>query len=120
MYWLSIGRTTLLVQYLELMACHQPALAAATEFDQILTYMAFSLGIFPILAVIGVFKLRKLKKLEYKMPGFPAVPVIYIMAGVSILVLGFLERPVASSIAILTVAVGIPAYFIFKKKYKKE
>ena len=36
------------------------------------------------------------------------------------LVLGFLERPVASSIAILTVAVGIPAYFIFKKKYKKE
>ncbi|MBC8358171.1 MAG: amino acid permease [Candidatus Aminicenantes bacterium] len=89
-------------------------------FDQILTYMAFSLGIFPILAVIGVFKLRKLKKLEYKMPGFPVVPAIYIMAGVSILVLGFLERPVASSIAILTVAVGIPAYFIFKKKYKKE
>ncbi|NQT79936.1 MAG: amino acid permease [Candidatus Aminicenantes bacterium] len=89
-------------------------------FDQILTYMAFSLGIFPILAVIGVFKLRKLKKLEYKMPGFPVVPAIYIMAGVSILVLGFLERPVASSIAILTVAAGIPAYFIFKKKYKKE
>jgi len=89
-------------------------------FDQILTYMAFSLGIFPILAVIGVFKLRKLKKLEYKMPGFPVVPAIYIMAGVLILVLGFLERPVASSIAILTVAVGIPAYFIFKKKYKKE
>jgi len=89
-------------------------------FDQILTYMAFSLGIFPILAVIGVFKLRKLKKLEYKMPGFPVVPAIYIMAGVSILVLGFLERPVASSIAILTVVMGIPAYFIFKKKYKKE
>jgi len=27
-------------------------------FDQILTYMGFSLGIFPILAVVGVFKLR--------------------------------------------------------------
>ena len=87
--------------------------------EQILTYMGFSLGIFPILAVIGVFKLRRLKKSEYKMPGYPVVPIIYILASISILVLGFLERPVPSSIAILTVVVGIPAYFMFKKKYKK-
>ncbi len=86
--------------------------------DQIFTYMGFSLGIFPILAVIGIFKLRRLKKSEYKMPGFPVIPVIYILAGVTILVLGFLEQPVPSSIAILTVVVGIPAYFWFKKKYK--
>ena len=80
--------------------------------------MGFSLGIFPILAVIGIFKLRRLKKSEYKMPGFPVIPAIYILAGVMILVLGFLERPVPSSIAILTVVVGIPAYFWFKKKYR--
>jgi APA family basic amino acid/polyamine antiporter len=86
--------------------------------DQIFTYMGFSLGIFPILAVIGIFKLRRLKKSEYRMPGFPVIPVIYILAGVLILVLGFMERPVPSSIAILTVVIGIPAYFWFKKKYK--
>jgi len=83
--------------------------------DQILTYMGFSLGIFPILAVIGVFKLRYLKKSTYKMPGFPIVPIIYVLAGVAILCLGFLERPIESSIAILTVLVGIPFYFMFKK-----
>jgi len=88
-------------------------------FEQILTYMGFSLGIFPILAVIGVFKLRHLKKSEYKMPGYPVIPIMYIIAGVSILTLGFLERPGPSSIAILTVAVGIPAYFIFKRRYGK-
>ena len=88
------------------------------SFEQILTYMGFSLGIFPILAVIGVFKLRHLKKSTYKLPGFPIVPLIYILAGVSILFLGFLERPIPSSIAILTVIAGIPAYFIFKKRYK--
>jgi APA family basic amino acid/polyamine antiporter len=86
-------------------------------FEQILTYMGFSLGIFPILAVIGVFKLRRLEKSPFKMPGFPVVPVIYIAAGVTILFLGFLERPAASSVAILTVAAGIPAYYLFKKKY---
>jgi APA family basic amino acid/polyamine antiporter len=53
------------------------------------------------------------------MPGFPVVPIIYILAGVSILTLGFLEGPVPSLIAILTVVVGIPAYFIFKRIYKK-
>jgi len=84
------------------------------SLDQILTYMGFSLGIFPILAVIGVFKLRRLKITPYKMPGFPLVPVIYILTGLLILFLGFLKRPVESSIALLTVALGIPAYFIFK------
>jgi len=81
--------------------------------------MGFSLGIFPILAVIGVFKLRRLKKSYYRMPGFPVIPIVYILAGVSILTLGFLEGPVPSLIAILTVAAGIPAYFIFKRIYKK-
>ena len=92
-------------------------IALSGSFDQILTYMGFSLGIFPILAVIGVFKLRHRKEIPYKMPGFPVVPVIYILASVSILVLGFLERPGPSSIAILTAVAGIPAFFIFKRKY---
>jgi len=87
-------------------------------FDQLLTYMGFSLGIFPILAVIGVFKLRYLKKSTFKLPGYPVVPFIYILSGVSILFLAFFERPIESSIAILTVIIGIPAYFIFKKRYK--
>lgn len=87
-------------------------------FDQILTYMGFSLGIFPILAIIGVFKLRHLNKSMYKLPGFPIVPVIYILAGVTILFLAFFERPVESSIAILTVMAGIPVYLIFKKRYE--
>jgi len=90
------------------------------SFDQILTYMGFSLGIFPILAVIGVFKLRRLKMNPSKMPGFPLAPILYILAGLLILFLGFLERPIESSIALLTVAAGIPAYFLFKRYSKKD
>ncbi len=84
-------------------------------FDQVLTYMGFSLGIFPILCVIGVFKVRRLNMSPYKLPGFPVVPLIYILAGVSILTLGFFERPMESSIAILMVIIGIPVFMIFKK-----
>jgi APA family basic amino acid/polyamine antiporter len=86
-------------------------------FDQLLTYMGFSLGIFPLLAVLGVFKVRRLNLSPYKMPGFPLAPVLYILAGISILILAFFQRPMESSIAIATVLVGIPVYWIFKKKY---
>jgi APA family basic amino acid/polyamine antiporter len=84
---------------------------------QLLTYMGFSLGIFPILAVIGVFKLRRDGKSVVKMPGYPVVPAAYILAGVTILVLSFLQRPRESSIAIATVLVGVPIYLIFRRKY---
>jgi APA family basic amino acid/polyamine antiporter len=87
-------------------------------FDQLLTYMGFSLGIFPLLAVLGVFKVRRLKLSPYKMPGFPFAPALYILSGVVILILAFFQRPTESSIAILTVLVGIPVYWIFKKKNK--
>ncbi len=86
-------------------------------FDQLLTYMGFSLGVFPILAVIGVFKLRRSGRSVIKLPGYPVVPAVYVLAGVTILVLSFLQRPKESSIAIATVLVGIPIYLIFKKKY---
>ena len=89
-------------------------------FTQLLTYMGFSLGIFPILAVLGVFKLRRTNKSVSRLPGFPVTSLVYVVTGVCILVLAYFERPVESSIAIGTVLIGIPAYFIFKRKYLKQ
>jgi APA family basic amino acid/polyamine antiporter len=88
-------------------------------FDQLLTYMGFSLGIFPILSVIGVFKLRRSGKSVTKLPGHPVAPLFYILTGVVILFLAFFERPVESCVAMGTALIGIPVYFIFKKKYNK-
>jgi APA family basic amino acid/polyamine antiporter len=93
-------------------------IAVSGSFEQVLTYMGFSLGIFPLLAVIGLFKLRREKKSVIRMPGFPLTPAVYLLAGAAVLVLGFLERPVPSSIAILTAALGVPAFYLFKKKYQ--
>ncbi len=84
-------------------------------FDQVLTYMGFSLSIFPILVVIGVFKLRRSGASTYRMPGFPFVPLIFITFGIGMLTLAFLERPWISLIALGTTALGIPAYYISKK-----
>jgi len=82
-------------------------------FDQILTYMGFSLGIFPIITVFALFKLRKQNKSILRLPGYPFTPLLYIFAGIMMLSLSFLERPIESSIAILTVLAGLPAYYLF-------
>jgi len=84
-------------------------------FDQIITYLGFSLGIFPIIVIAGSFKLRREKKIKIRIPGYPLPQIIYLLAGIMILVLSFMQRPVESSIALATVAAGIPAYFLFKR-----
>src|SRR5674476_1183063 len=86
-------------------------LVLSGTFEQVLTYMGFALGIFPVLTVAGVWKLRQNNPGALKLRGFPITQIIYMMAGVLILFLSFLERPLESSIALLTVIVGIPAYF---------
>jgi APA family basic amino acid/polyamine antiporter len=87
-------------------------------FDQILTYMGFSLGIFPIITVFGLFKLRQKGLSKLKLPGYPLTPILFIITGCIMLILSFMERPVESSIAILTVLVGFPAYYFFGKNRK--
>lgn len=100
-----------------LIAC---ILVLSGSFEQVLTYMGFALGIFPILAVIGVFKLRYKYRNGLKLPGYPVTQIIYIAAGIMILVLSFLERPAESSIALLTVIIGVPAYYFFKRNSQKS
>jgi APA family basic amino acid/polyamine antiporter len=89
-------------------------LALSGTFEQVLTYMGFALGIFPIMTVIGIWRLRKSNPGSIRMKGFPITQIIYIIMGVLILVLSFMEKPMESSIALLTVVIGIPAYYIFK------
>jgi APA family basic amino acid/polyamine antiporter len=100
-----------------LIAC---ILALSGSFEQVLTYMGFALGIFPILAVIGVFKLRYKYRNGLKLPGYPVTQIIYIATGILILILSFLERPVESSIALLIVIIGVPAYYFFKRNSQKS
>jgi len=88
-------------------------------FDQILTYMGFSLGIFPVIAIAGLFRLRMQGKIAVKMPGYPYVQVIYLSAGILILILSLLERPLESGIALITTLIGLPVYYLFRKTGKR-
>ena len=85
-------------------------------FDQIITLLSFSLGIFPIMAVAGVFKIRRSGQSKMKSPLYPLPQLLFIVSSLVILVLAYLERPVESSIALGVIAAGIPVYFLLRKK----
>jgi APA family basic amino acid/polyamine antiporter len=89
-------------------------------FDQILTYMGFALGLFPILAVAGVFRLRKRNQNYIRMPGFPYVQIIFLLASAGMLLLSFFERPFESGIALGTVLLGLPVYWYFWKVHDRQ
>ena len=85
-------------------------------FDQILTFMGFSLGIFPLFAVFGVFRLKgRVENGRMSVPGRFA-PAFYVLISHSILILAYLERPLESSIALGTIAMGVPLYYLLKRR----
>lgn len=77
--------------------------------DQILQYAGFTLTLFSSLAVSCVIVLR-IKEPEmprpFKVWGYPFTPLIFIGASLWTMIWAFRGRPVESSLALLTVAIG--------------
>jgi APA family basic amino acid/polyamine antiporter len=65
--------------------------------------------------VAGVFKLRAGTRNQQVIKGFPVHLIIYLFFGASILFLSYLERPVESSIALITALAGIPFFYYFRR-----
>ena len=85
------------------------------SLDQIFTYMGFALSLFPILVAFSVFKLRMTNSSKLKLPGYPWIPAFFIAVGLILHALALIERPLESGIAIFTVLLGIPAFYLFRR-----
>jgi len=91
-------------------------------FEQLLLYIGFALGIFPWLAVAGIFIARKKKvgeKSAVKVFAYPIVPAFFLISSLALMTTAFINRPLESSIAILTVLCGIPVYYLWKREKQR-
>ena len=94
---------------------------AFSSLEQLLIYLYYALNIFPFLAVMGIFIARKRKIGEenaYKVIGYPVTPVIFLAGTLYLAIAAFINRPVESSAAIITVLIGIPIYYLWIKVRK--
>ncbi|MCP4214843.1 MAG: amino acid permease [bacterium] len=94
------------------------AMVIAGTFEQLLVYVGFALGIFPLLAVAGLFKARRLKIGEdsaLKLKGVPLIAGFFLAANLSLMIIACVNRPMESAAAVLTVLTGVPFYYIWVK-----
>jgi APA family basic amino acid/polyamine antiporter len=94
------------------------ALALTGTFVQLFTFVMFVSILFWIAAAGAVIVLR-VKRPDlprpYRVPGYPAVPVLFMLAAAGILVSSLRESPVESLAGLGLTALGIPVYIIWKK-----
>jgi len=69
-----------------------------------------------MLTVAAVYVLRVRRPdlpRPFRTPGYPVVPAVY-LAGTGLLTAAvFYERPVVSSISLLSIAAGVPVYYLW-------
>ncbi len=98
-------------------------LCLSGTYSNLLDYVVFTVLLFYILTILSVFIFRKKypqRERAYKALGYPVLPVIYIAAVAFIMVILLLYKPAYTWPGLLIVMLGLPVYFIWKKKNRKE
>jgi APA family basic amino acid/polyamine antiporter len=94
-------------------------LVLTSSFESLITYVSFTLNLFTLLTVFGIFILRykhKQVKTSYKTPLYPLTPVLFLIILLWIIINIIKERPTESLYGFITVAAGLIIYFVTKKK----
>jgi len=98
-------------------------LIGTSTFEQIMTLIGFTLSIFTILSVIGVFVIRyRIKNNNnnlYHTFGYPIVPAFFILVEGCMMVYVFANRPVQSLIGIGITLMGLVVYYTLLNAEKK-
>ena len=93
-----------------------------STFEQIMTLIGFTLSLFTIMSVIGVFVIRNKTKTGsedfYHTFGYPVIPLFFILIEGCMMVYVLINRPVQSFIGIGITFVGLIVYLILIKSGK--
>jgi APA family basic amino acid/polyamine antiporter len=98
-------------------------LALSGTFEQLTTYVVFIGWAFYALAAASIFAYRKqypdASTRSYSVPGYPVTPILFLLAAAALVINTVATQPKESALGIGIVALGIPAYFIWRSRSKK-
>jgi basic amino acid/polyamine antiporter, APA family len=95
------------------------ALTFTGTYEQLYTYVVFTLFLFHGLTGAAVIVLRRSRPdvpRPYRTWGYPVVPLVFVLAATALLVNTLVEKPLESFLGLLIVAMGIPAYLWWRRK----
>src|SRR5690606_11437429 len=93
-------------------------LCLSGKYGDLLDMISFVVVIFYVLTIAGIFILRKkLPQAErpYKAFGYPVLPALYIVAGISFCILLIWFKPQFTWPGLIIVLLGIPVYYFMKR-----
>lgn len=100
----------------------QCAFAAAWSlsgrYGDLLDMISFVVVAFYMLTILGIFRLRKTRpdiERPYKAFGYPLLPIIYIIMGLTFCILLIIFKPKFTWPGLIITLIGIPIYYAMKK-----
>ncbi len=92
-------------------------------YEQLFTYTVFAAWVFYALTAFAVIVLRRKRPdlpRPYRVFGYPAVPMIFVVAAAWFTLNTLLERPVEAGLGTLIIAAGIPVYFLWRRSVASD
>ena len=89
------------------------------SYSDLLDYVIFAVLLFYILTIVGIFVLRRTRptmERPYRAFGYPVLPAAYIVLAGIVEWLLLLYKPNFTWPGLLIVLLGIPVYFVWKKR----
>ncbi|AIZ63768.1 amino acid transporter [Hymenobacter sp. DG25B] len=100
-------------------------LCLSGSYGQLLNYVMFSVILFYVITIIGIFVLRRTRPeapRPYRAWGYPVVPGIYVLLASAFCIILLLAPDTAeySRYGLLLVALGIPVYFLVGRRFARS
>lgn len=95
------------------------ALILGSTFEAAIAYLSFTLTLSSCLTVLGVLVYRVTHPeviRPYKTWGYPITPLVFLAIGSWILIFIFQDKPIESLAGLATICLGIPVYFLSKRR----
>jgi APA family basic amino acid/polyamine antiporter len=98
-----------------LQAVWASVLVSSGTYRQLFTRVIFTEWIFFAMMAGGIFLLRRRPGYApaYRVWGYPWVPIVFVVASVTIVINRLIYQPVDSAIGLGIVALGVPAYYVW-------
>jgi APA family basic amino acid/polyamine antiporter len=97
-------------------------LCLSGRYGELLDMVSFVVVIFYVLTIIGIFILRKKRpeiERPYKAFGYPFLPLVYVIMGLSFCVLLIMFKPEYTWPGLIITLLGVPLYFIAVRSKSK-
>ena len=97
------------------------AMLLTARFDQLITYMGFTLSVSAALTVCGVFVMRRKSPdapRPYRCWGYPVTPILFIALSLWMIVFTFVQTPIVALAGSATIIAGLSLYFVARPKQK--